>query len=81
LGSLQEHGPVSLEEKVLEKEEKELLEEEELEKLFLKNIYSKIMEEVMDLESDCDIILPREHKNKGRNIINIASRDETSFLE
>jgi hypothetical protein len=34
----------------LEKEEKELLKEEELEKLFLKNISSEIMDEVMLVE-------------------------------
>jgi hypothetical protein len=58
LGSLHERVSVNLKDKVLEKEEKELLEEEELE-LFLKNIYSEIMEEVMDLGSDCDVVLPR----------------------
>jgi hypothetical protein len=66
LGSLQEHAPASLKDKVLEKEEKELLEEEELENLFLKNICSEIMEEVMDLGSDCDVVLPRGYIRKGK---------------
>jgi hypothetical protein len=48
LGSKQECIPISLKDKVLEKEE-EVLEEEGLEKLFLKNICSEIMEDVMDL--------------------------------
>jgi hypothetical protein len=58
------HVPISLNDKVLEKEEKEWLEEEELEKLFLKNICSEIMEEVMDLGSDYDVILPRGYNKK-----------------
>jgi hypothetical protein len=41
-----------------------LLEEGELEKLFLKNICSEIMEEVMDLGSDYDVVFPRGHKKK-----------------
>jgi hypothetical protein len=49
---------------VLEKEEKELLEEEELDKLFLKNICSEIMDEVMDMGSESNIILPCVHKRK-----------------
>jgi hypothetical protein len=49
---------------VLEKEEKELLEEEELDKLFLKNICSEIMDEVMDMGSESNVILPCVHKRK-----------------
>jgi hypothetical protein len=56
--------PCSLKEKVLEQEEKDLLEEEELEKLFLKNICSNIMEEVMDFESDRDVVLSSAHNSK-----------------
>jgi hypothetical protein len=41
-----------------------LLEEEELDKLFLKNIYSEIMDEVMDMGSECDVILPNGHSRK-----------------
>jgi hypothetical protein len=48
----------------LEKEEKELLKEEELEKLFLKNISSEIMDEVMDPGSDCDVLLPEGYNLK-----------------
>jgi hypothetical protein len=64
VGRSQELAPTMLKECVLEKEEKELLEEEELDKLFLKNICSDIMDEVMDLGSDCDVILPRSHNRK-----------------
>jgi hypothetical protein len=49
---------------VLEKEEKELLEEEELDKLFLKNICSEIMDEVMDMGSESNVILPCVHNRK-----------------
>jgi hypothetical protein len=49
---------------VIEKIEKELLEEEELENLFLKNIRGEIMDEVMDLGSDFNVILPRNHSRK-----------------
>jgi hypothetical protein len=59
-----EHAPPVLKEVVLEKEEKELLEEEELDKLFLKNICSEIMDEVMDMGSECDVILPSGHNRK-----------------
>jgi hypothetical protein len=41
LGSVQECDVPSMVDKVMEKDEKELLEEEELEKLFLKNICSE----------------------------------------
>jgi hypothetical protein len=50
---------VDLKEKVIEKVEKEILEEEELDKLLLQNIRGEIMDEVMDLGSDFDVILPR----------------------
>jgi hypothetical protein len=63
LGSLQEHVPISLKDEVLEKEGKEL-EEEKLEKLFLTNICSEIIEELMDLKSDCDVVLPRGYNKK-----------------
>jgi hypothetical protein len=63
LGSLQEHVPISLKDAVLEKEGKEL-EEEKLEKLFLTNICSEIIEELMDLKSDCDVVLPRGYNKK-----------------
>jgi hypothetical protein len=45
------------------KEKKELL-EEELDKLFLKNICSEIMDEVMDLGGDCDVMLSESHNRK-----------------
>jgi hypothetical protein len=61
---VQEHAPLVLKEVVLEKEEKELLEEEELDILFLKNIWSEIMDEVMDMGSECDVILPSGHNRK-----------------
>jgi hypothetical protein len=65
LGRVQELDPLSIKEKVLEKEE--LLEEEELEKLFLKNICGEIMDEVMDLGSDHDVVLLREVNSKKTN--------------
>jgi hypothetical protein len=73
LGDGQEGAPVELKDVVIEKIEKELLEEEELEKLFLNNICGEIMDEVMDLESDYDVVLPRSHSRnmncrKGKNI-------------
>jgi hypothetical protein len=59
LGVTQEGVLVDLKEKVIEKVEKEILEEEELDKLLLQNICGEIMDEVMDLGSDFDVILPR----------------------
>jgi hypothetical protein len=61
---------------VIEKDEQDILEEEKLYKIFLKNICSEIMEEVMDLGSDLDVILPRvqvKSLNTGgeRNLINL----------
>jgi hypothetical protein len=53
---------------VIEKVDKEILEEEEFNKIFLKNIFSEIMEEVMYLGSDYDIILSRGHTKKKKNI-------------
>jgi hypothetical protein len=67
LGSVQERAVLSVVDKVVEKEEKELLEEEELEKLFLKNICSEIMEEVMRLEGDYDVVPPRGYDMKKSN--------------
>jgi hypothetical protein len=55
--------PISLKDAVLEKEGKEL-EEEKLEKLFLTNICSEMMEELMDLKSGCDVVLPRGYNKK-----------------
>jgi hypothetical protein len=80
LGCLQEHIRVSLKDNVLEKDEKELLEEEELQKLFLKNICIEIMEGVVDLGSDCDVILPRGYNSKkitgrGGHIKDITCRE------
>jgi hypothetical protein len=60
LGSRQEHVDVSVVDKVVDKEEKEMV--EELEKLFLKNICSEIMDEVMDTRSGNDVILPEGFK-------------------
>jgi hypothetical protein len=79
VGSEQEFVPSSLKEKVLKQEENDLLLEEELEKLFLKNICSEIMDEVMDFGSDHDVILPSGHNRKkgsrkGRNLKVIANR-------
>jgi hypothetical protein len=79
LGRSQEGEVASLKDMVLEKEDKELLEEEELEKLFLKNICSDIMDEVMDHGSDYDVVLPEGYNSKrgnkrGKNLkINIKS--------
>jgi hypothetical protein len=64
LGGIQEGVSVDVKEKVIEKVEKEILEEEELDKLLLQNICSEIMEEVMDLGSDFDAILPRGQTKK-----------------
>jgi hypothetical protein len=73
LGAGQGSVPADLKDVIFEKIEKEALKEEVLEKLFLKNIYGEIMDEVMDLESDYDVILPRNHsrkmnRRKGKNI-------------
>jgi hypothetical protein len=86
-GSIHEYDPLSFKEKVLEKEEKELLEEDKLEKLFLKNICGEIMEEVLDLGSDCVVILPRDYKilkanRKGKKQKSLnRKRNERGFLE
>jgi hypothetical protein len=67
LGGINEGVSVDLKEKVIEKVEKETIEEEELDKLLLENICGEIMEEVMDLMSDFDVILPRgQNKKKDR---------------
>jgi hypothetical protein len=50
---------------VVEMDEQDRLEEEELDKIFLKNICSEIMDEVMDLGSDLDIVHPRGLNKKG----------------
>jgi hypothetical protein len=63
VGRRKENSHVMLTERVPEKEKKELL-EEELDKLFLKNICSKIMDEVMDLGGDCDVMLSESHNRK-----------------
>jgi hypothetical protein len=57
-------APVDLKDLVHEKIEKEVLEEEELDKLFLKNICGEIMDEMMDLGSDYDAVLPRNQSKK-----------------
>jgi hypothetical protein len=67
LGGMHERVSIDIKDKVIEKVEKEILEEEELDKIFLKKNCSEIMEEVMDLGSDCDIILPRGHAKKKKN--------------
>jgi hypothetical protein len=52
---------------VLEAEERNRLEEEEeLDKLVLQNIYSEIMEEVMDVGGD-QIVLPPKIKSRDRS--------------
>jgi hypothetical protein len=78
LGRQQDIAVVGQLERVIEREEKELLEEEELDKLFLKNICGKIMDEVMDSGRDYDVILPRSHPKKrgtkkGKNQIDLRS--------
>jgi hypothetical protein len=60
-------GFVDKKSQVLDKAEQERLEEEELDKIFLKNICSEIMDEVMDLGSDFDVILPSASKNKSKH--------------
>jgi hypothetical protein len=57
LGSGQECVEVSIVDKVVDKEEKEMLEEEELETLLWRNICSEIMDKVMDPESDYGVVL------------------------
>jgi hypothetical protein len=61
-----EKGLVDRKTQVVERDEQDRLEEEELDKIFLKNICSEIMEEVMDLGSDLDVILPRGTNKKGK---------------
>jgi hypothetical protein len=73
LGSVQEGEVVSVKENILEKEEKEMLEEEELERLFLKNICSEIMDEVMDPKRDYDVVRPegynlKKTKKRGKKL-------------
>jgi hypothetical protein len=48
-------------------EEKVLVEEEEIDKLFLQNICSEIMEEVMDFRGD-DFVIPTKNITKNRKL-------------
>jgi hypothetical protein len=66
LGKGFDHVLEDMKVQVLEKEEQEeqdRLEEEELDNIFLKNICSEIMKEVMDMGSDVDVILPKGPRN------------------
>jgi hypothetical protein len=64
--NLAEKGIEDKKTRVVERDEQDRLEEEELDKIFLKNIYSEIMDELMDLGSDLDVILPRGLNKKGK---------------
>jgi hypothetical protein len=75
---VQDHVMPSLKDTVLEREEQELA-EEELEKLFLRNICSDIMDEVMDQGGDCDLVPPSGLigpvvTGKGRNPVGVKGR-------
>jgi hypothetical protein len=61
-----DQGLVDRKTQVLVKDQHDRLEEEELDKMFLKNICSEIMEEVMDMGSDLDVILPRGSNKKSK---------------
>jgi hypothetical protein len=64
--NLVENGLEDRKTQVLERDEQDRLEEEELDNIFLKNICSEIMDEVMDLGSGLDVIVPRGVNKKGK---------------
>jgi predicted regulator of amino acid metabolism with ACT domain len=53
---------------LIEKEEKTIEEEDELDKLFLQNICSEIMEEVMDFAGD-QVVLPSNTKSRAKRVV------------
>jgi hypothetical protein len=63
--STHREGGIDRKIELLEKEEKTIQEEDELDKLFLQNICSEIMEEVMDFGGD-QVVLPSNTKSRGK---------------
>jgi hypothetical protein len=66
--STHREGGIDRKIELLEKEEKTIEEEDELDKLFLQNICSEIMEEVMDFAGD-QVVLPSNTKSRAKHVV------------